>query len=198
MAIASWLCLATLFAESSFQWRFPVACQILFALIVLCLCPFLPETPRWLAKHGRVEEARATIARLLDHDQHSDEVTGQLNEILDNIAVEDEMGEPTWTEVCEQQDSSIQTRLINLCKGILQQQQDSQPSKSATRHGSIQCAFFIACETGHPRLILNQTVMNQWSGINSVCYYLGFILQTYLGFSQVNSLILAGAGQSKA
>lgn len=37
--------------------------------------------------------------------------------------------------------------------------------------------------------------MNQWSGINSVCYYLGYILQTYLGFTQVNSLILAGAGE---
>src|ERR1700760_2879186 len=27
VALASWLCLATLFADSSMQWRFPIACQ---------------------------------------------------------------------------------------------------------------------------------------------------------------------------
>jgi MFS family permease len=56
VAIASWLCFATLYADSSLQWRFPVACQILFSLIVLALCPFLCETPRWLASRGRIDE----------------------------------------------------------------------------------------------------------------------------------------------
>jgi MFS family permease len=56
VAIASWLCFATLYAESSLQWRFPVACQILFSLIVLCMCPFLCETPRWLAQRGKIDE----------------------------------------------------------------------------------------------------------------------------------------------
>lgn len=57
VAIASWLCFATLYANSSLQWRFPVACQILFSLMVLALCPFLCETPRWLASRGQIEEA---------------------------------------------------------------------------------------------------------------------------------------------
>jgi MFS family permease len=56
VAIASWLCFATLYANSSLQWRFPVACQILFSLIVLALCPFLCETPRWLASRGKIDE----------------------------------------------------------------------------------------------------------------------------------------------
>jgi MFS family permease len=56
VAVASWLCFATLYADSSLQWRFPVACQILFSLIVLCLCPFLCETPRWLAQRGKIDE----------------------------------------------------------------------------------------------------------------------------------------------
>jgi MFS family permease len=56
VAVASWLCFATLYANSSLQWRFPVACQILFSLIVLALCPFLCETPRWLASKGKIEE----------------------------------------------------------------------------------------------------------------------------------------------
>lgn len=98
VAIASWLCFATLYANSSMQWRFPVACQIMFSGFVLCLTPFLPETPRWLAQRGRTEEARIVLARLLNKPIDDAEVKGQLNEILENIAAESE-DEPTWKEV---------------------------------------------------------------------------------------------------
>lgn len=81
------------------RWRFPIACQMLFSLLVLACCPFLVETPRWLAKHGHTEKARHVIAQLLDKPDDDPEVKGQLNEILEGIAIEDEMGEPTWTEV---------------------------------------------------------------------------------------------------
>lgn len=99
VAIASWLCFATLYADSSMQWRFPVACQILFSLIVLILCPWLIETPRWLAQNGRVDEAKAIIARLLNRTDDDEEVHGQLNEILEAIAAEKGESEPTWQEV---------------------------------------------------------------------------------------------------
>jgi hypothetical protein len=32
---------------------------------------------------------------------------------------------------------------------------------------------------------------NQWSGVNALCYYLAYILETYLDFSKSMSLILA-------
>jgi len=34
-------------------------------------------------------------------------------------------------------------------------------------------------------------MMNQWSGVNALCYYLAYILEIYLGFSQSMALILA-------
>ena len=34
-------------------------------------------------------------------------------------------------------------------------------------------------------------MMNQWSGINVLCYYLAYILENYLGFSVELSLVLA-------
>lgn len=81
------------------QWRFLVACQILFSLTVLVLCAFLPGTPRWLAKHGRKDEARPVIGRLLDVPDDHQEVEGQLSEILDNIAAEHTGEETGWSEV---------------------------------------------------------------------------------------------------
>jgi MFS family permease len=99
VAIASWLCFGCLYANSSLQWRFPIACQILFSGACLCCTPFLCESPRWLAKHGRRDEARHVIARLLNKNDEDPEVKGQLNEIIEGINTEAEMGEPTWGEV---------------------------------------------------------------------------------------------------
>ena len=114
VAIASWLCFATLYAESSMQWRFPVACQCLFAGLTVICALFVPETPRWLAKHGRKEEAIQVIARLLDRGEDDEEVLGQLTEILDNIAAESNVEEPTWNEVF-----SNATRSRNLQRVLL-------------------------------------------------------------------------------
>ena len=114
VAIASWLCFATLYANSSLQWRFPVACQILFSMLVLGCCPFICETPRWLAKHGRKQEAAHVIARILDKPDDDEEVQGQLTEILENIAAEHTEEEPTWGEVF-----SNATRSRNLQRVLL-------------------------------------------------------------------------------
>lgn len=135
------------------RWRFPIACQILFSGLVLVCSPFICETPRWLAKHGRQDEARHTIARLLDKDDDDPEVKGQLNEILEGINIEKDMGEPTWNEVF-----SNATKTRNLQRVVLG---------------------------------MGPFMMNQWSGINVLCYYLAYILENYLDFSIEMSLILA-------
>ena len=132
VALASWLCFATLHANNSMQWRFPVACQCLFAAIVVLLCLFIPETPRWLAKHGQQEKARVTIARLLDKPENDIFVETQLNEILQNIAEEVNQEEPSWTEVF-----SNGTKARNLQRVLLG---------------------------------MGPYMMNQWSGINALCY----------------------------
>ena len=44
------------FVKGQAQWRIPVGLQLVPALIVFIFINFLPESPRWLIKHGRVEE----------------------------------------------------------------------------------------------------------------------------------------------
>lgn len=49
---------------SSISWRFPIAFQIILALIIVTAIPGLPESPRWLILKGRNEEALECLSAL--------------------------------------------------------------------------------------------------------------------------------------
>lgn len=149
VAVASWLCFATLHADSSMQWRFPVACQILFSLVVLALCPWLVETPRWLAQRGRVGEARAVVARLLDRAEDDEEVHGQLGEILEGIAAEQGESEPTWREVFSNKTSTRNLHRVLLGSGPYMFNQWSVPYRAAPRR-DVPWRGVPTCQTGDP------------------------------------------------
>lgn len=49
---------------SPFRWRFPIAFQIIPLLVLLAIVWVFPESPRWLVRVGREEEARYILGRL--------------------------------------------------------------------------------------------------------------------------------------
>ncbi|KAH8647833.1 sugar transporter STL1 [Xylariales sp. PMI_506] len=59
---------------------FPVAFQLVFLLVVAVLLPILPESPRWLARQGLRDEARAVLERLSNTDV--DTRLAQINEAV--------------------------------------------------------------------------------------------------------------------
>ncbi|OCF56236.1 monosaccharide transporter [Kwoniella mangroviensis CBS 10435] len=62
--IAYWIDFGLSFVDSSVSWRFPIAMQILFALILIGGVAVLPESPRWLIAHGHSAEGLKVIAAL--------------------------------------------------------------------------------------------------------------------------------------
>ncbi|PYH46752.1 sugar porter family MFS transporter [Aspergillus saccharolyticus JOP 1030-1] len=65
ITISYWIDFGLLFADpSEVAWRFPLAFQIFFALIILAFVMFLPESPRWLILKGREDEARDVLYSL--------------------------------------------------------------------------------------------------------------------------------------
>ncbi|CAO1626765.1 unnamed protein product [Sympodiomycopsis kandeliae] len=72
-----------------FEWRFPLALQILPALPLACLTMLLPESPRWLMAQGREEEALSTLARLHSRGDINDTfVRAEIVELRTAIEIE--------------------------------------------------------------------------------------------------------------
>ena len=70
LMLAYWVNYGFYFHPGSIQWRFPLLFQLVFAVYILAVTPWLPETPRWLLRHG--DERGLTVLcklRRMDKDQ---------------------------------------------------------------------------------------------------------------------------------
>ncbi|OCF78294.1 hypothetical protein I204_00232 [Kwoniella mangroviensis CBS 8886] len=96
LAFAYWLEFVlkyTSHRSQSFIWRFPLAFQLVFLLILIGLFSFFPESPRWLAKVGREDEARQVLAvlRTENGDLDDDKVNQEMYSIMEVVDVERKM-----------------------------------------------------------------------------------------------------------
>ena len=67
IAFAAWIGFGTSFTEAGggqFRWRFEFAIQIIPVIVLAILSLLVPESPRWLVKAGRPDEALEIIAKL--------------------------------------------------------------------------------------------------------------------------------------
>ncbi|TFK49869.1 putative sugar transporter [Heliocybe sulcata] len=98
IVIAYWIDYGMSLKESSVQWRFPIAFQIVFALLLIAVCAVLPESPRWLASHGYTDEALSVLCSLRNAPASSPIVHAEFSDIQNAIALESsESG--TWKDV---------------------------------------------------------------------------------------------------
>lgn len=73
--------------NSSISWRFPFALQIVLNLPVLAFIFTLPESPRWLIKKDRFEEARTILAILEDCPEDAETVTLDIQSVQTSLRI---------------------------------------------------------------------------------------------------------------
>ena len=79
--------------DNPVSWRFPIAFQALFALVVLSLILFLPESPRWLVKKDRSLDATVVLSQLRGLEAESSTVSHELADIQQSL-LDEHVGTP--------------------------------------------------------------------------------------------------------
>lgn len=83
--LAYWIDYGASYGPPDLTWRFPIAFQIIFALIISIPMYYLPESPRWLLTHERYEEADIVISALRGYELDSAETALERDVIVDSI-----------------------------------------------------------------------------------------------------------------
>ncbi|CAG7934091.1 unnamed protein product [Penicillium olsonii] len=96
--LANWVTFGFSYVEGSVNWRFPLALQLLFGIVILSTAPWLPESPRWLISKDRLEEADFVLAHIQDTATSSPTVIAERNEILHAYKAETENHVP-WSKL---------------------------------------------------------------------------------------------------
>jgi len=71
--------------EKEVAWRFPIAFQILFAVIIFTSILHLPESPRWLVMQGRDDEALDILECLNEKSRDDPTIQNELLSIKETV-----------------------------------------------------------------------------------------------------------------
>ena len=88
VTISLWIDLGFYYLDpSSAAWRTPLALEIPWAIIVMLFVFTMPESPRWLIKMDRVEEAREIMSILEDLPIDSEQIANDIADIQASLAL---------------------------------------------------------------------------------------------------------------
>jgi len=99
-SLSNWMTYGFSFTQGSVAWRFPIAFQLLFSVVLFLTVPWLPESPRWLLAHGYTEEGVSVLVALdgPDTTPKDDIILNQRDAILEAVRIERETA-PTWRDI---------------------------------------------------------------------------------------------------
>jgi MFS family permease len=88
LLLASCVGYATENRFDSGSYRIPIAIQFLWAIILGGSLLFLPESPRWYVKNGKLDKAGTSLSKLRGQPLDSPYIRDELNELIANYEYE--------------------------------------------------------------------------------------------------------------
>ncbi|KAK0622049.1 general substrate transporter [Bombardia bombarda] len=76
------------------SYRIPISLQLVWAVILAVGLIFLPESPRWYVKQGKLDRAQTALARLRCQPEDADSVRAELHDIVASYDHEMSMSPP--------------------------------------------------------------------------------------------------------
>lgn len=77
---------------SSAQWQIPFGLQFIFGTLLILLMLLQPESPRWLMKAGREDEALQVLSRVRNMPADDEYIQWEMDTIKEQLQREDEQG----------------------------------------------------------------------------------------------------------
>lgn len=120
IAISLWIDFGFYFVTgNSVSWRFPLAFQVVLSLIVMGFITVFPESPRWLVKQGRLDDARDILAALSDVPSDDPSITQSLADIERSLALS---GCGKWSDMLKMGSQRLFHRTVLAASGQTFQQ----------------------------------------------------------------------------
>ena len=132
LMLAYWINYGFYFHPGSIQWRFPLLFQLVFAVYISVVTPFMPETPRWLLRHGD-DRGLTVLCRLRAKEKNDPAVQAEYEDILEAIRIESKE-EGNWLDLFRDKGIKANKRFY-LALGIqFMQQMTGINIASSSRH----------------------------------------------------------------
>ncbi|KAJ5439549.1 uncharacterized protein N7458_010547 [Penicillium daleae] len=112
IVIAYWFDYGMSYVPGAINWRLPIACQMIFAFMVIVLVFGLPESPRWLYRHNRHDEAMQVLCDVYDLQPDDPKIVSESEGILEAIELETLHGEYKWSQILKRDEVQTGKRVL--------------------------------------------------------------------------------------
>lgn len=165
---AYWFDYGMSFVGGPISWRLPIGCQMFFAFAVIILVIGLPESPRWLYKNRRNDEALKVLCDMYDCDPNHEKVQQEQAAILEVLEVEYQTGEYRWSQLFKQDE--VQTgRRVLLAYGM----------QFMNQMGGINLVVYYVTSVLQNNVGLDRNLSLILGGCINTCFIIGSLVPTF-------------------